>query len=122
MTTFHGSSVPRKTQGAPAHSQRNHSEREVGMVCWSKVLGIVLGYPSGVHAKPREPHFVWPGATRRCFALLRLSRRGAMRTRGERLGSVGLGVGECGWVDRVATNSCFARERGAVRGAALILL
>ena len=46
-------------------------------------------------------HFVWPGATRRCFALLGLSRRGAMRLCGERLGSVGVRVGACGSVGRV---------------------
>jgi len=35
-------------------------------------------------------------------------------TCGERLGSVGVGVGACGWVGRVATGSCSARERSCV--------
>ena len=49
---------------------------------------------------PANPHFVWPGATRRCFALLGLSRRGAMRLCGERLGLVGVGLGRRGLVGR----------------------
>ena len=43
--------------------------------------------------RERATHFVQPGATRRCFAFLGLSRRGAMRLCGERFGSVGMGVG-----------------------------
>ena len=63
----------------------------------------VLGCPStdtplDLHAT----HFVWPGATRRCFALLLASpARRDEALRGERLGSVGLGVGSCesvGWI------------------------
>ena len=42
----------------------------------------------------------------RCFALLPTSRRGAMGLCGERLGSVGVGVAECGWVGRVGWG-CF---------------
>ena len=45
------------------------------------------GRARGPSPRPRA-HFVWPGATRHCFDLLRLSRRGAMMGCGERLGSV----------------------------------
>ena len=44
-----------------------------------------------------------------CFDLLRLSRRGAMSTCGERLGSVGMGVGGCGSGRRVGSGRCPAR-------------
>ena len=54
----------------------------------------MLGCPSPDTPRPRDPHFVWPGATRRCFAQLGLSRRDAMRLCGQRLGSVGVGVEE----------------------------
>ena len=61
----------------------------------------------------REPlRMALAGATRRCFALLRLSRRGAMMGCGERLRSAGVGVGACGSVGRVAANSCPACDLG----------
>ena len=52
------------------------------------------------------------GAALLCWGL---SRRGAMRLCGERLGSVGMGVRECGSVGWArAADACFARERGCV--------
>eukprot|EP00966_Prymnesium_polylepis_P320813 7377180-Prymnesium_polylepis.2 len=58
-------------------------EREVGMAAVSgRMRPRVTPRPM-----PRDPSVALASATRRCFDLLRLSRRGAMRLCGERLGS-----------------------------------
>ena len=72
----------------------------------------VPGYPSTDTPRTRDPNFVWPGATRRCFALLGLSRRGAMRLCGERLWSVRVVVG--GLIGRRSVG--WARGWRLVRG------
>ena len=107
----------RKIQGAP---QPHHSKREMGMAVVSGRMGPRV-YPS-TDAPPalHATHFVWPGATRRCFALLCF--HGAVRLCGERLGSVGMGVGERvdrrgwawvgGWVG-LCVRQCAVR-RGAL--------
>ena len=62
----------------------------------------VLGYPSRscVAPRTRDPHFVWPGATRRCFALLGAfparrdeALRGALGVGGDGRGGVRVGSG-----------------------------
>ena len=107
VTTFLGSSVPeglgtlpRKTPGAAAHSQRSGGEDG----------GLVGANASSDTPRPmpREPatHFVWPGATRRCFALLLASParrdedlRGAHGVGGD--GRGGVWVGRSGGVGLV---------------------
>ena len=66
---------------------------------------VSIGYPLTDTPRPRDPSVALTGATRRCFALLWLSRRGAMRL----LGCVGVGVGECGSVGWVGWVGPLAR-------------
>ena len=105
-------SSSRKTPGAPAHSQRSGGG-DGGRVGANASSGI----PRPI---PREPAIPTSyGPARRGAALLcwGLSRRGAMRLCGERLGCMMVGVGACGWVVRVGWD-CFL---GPVRSRVLCL-
>ena len=87
-----GTSLFAKLQVRPL----NHSEREVGMAVVSGRMRARV--PPRSCVAPRNTSY---GPARRGAALLcwGLSRRGAMRLCGERLGSVGMGVGRAGgWV------------------------
>eukprot|EP00966_Prymnesium_polylepis_P045265 1048429-Prymnesium_polylepis.1 len=84
-----------QTQGAPAHSQRTGGG-DGGLVGANESSDTPRPGP----ANPANPTSY--GSARRGAALIcwGLSRRGAMWLFGERLGSVGVGVGECGSVGR----------------------
>lgn len=73
-----------------------HSEREVGMAVVSGRMRARVPPRSCVAPRPTSYGPARRGAALLCWGL---SRRGAMRLCGERLGSVGMGVGRAGgWV------------------------
>ena len=89
---------------------------------WARMSGSRS--PSTDAPRTRDPHFVQPSTTRRFFALLRLSRRGAMMGCGERLrvsggGRGGVRVGRVGFprmCDPFVALACVTRRCFALLG------
>ena len=93
-----------------------HSDREVRMAAVSGRMSPRVS----LDRYPANPTLYGParrGAALLCWGL---SRRGAMMGCGERLGSVGVGVG--GSVDRCGWDCCPARERGCATCSASVVL